>query len=57
MKFNNWKLNDLVKYLGTLRINGVAYFDYTKEIYVSGEIICRQDDADAFDMFDKEDKP
>lgn len=42
MKFNNWTLQDLIKYLKSLPSNGPSYFDYTKQIYVSGEIHCEQ---------------
>lgn len=40
MKFNNWTLQDLIKYLNSLPSAGPSYFDYTKKIYVSGEIHC-----------------
>lgn len=42
MKFNNWTLQDLIKYLNSLPSVGPSYFDYTKKIYVSGEIHCSQ---------------
>lgn len=48
MKFSNWTLQDLIKYLNSLTSAGPSYFDYTKKIYVSGEIHCRQDNEEMF---------
>ena len=31
MKFNNWPLEDLIKYLNSLPSAGPSYFDYTKK--------------------------